>query len=380
MIEFDMLKVIGNYGKNFHNLGVAALIMGTEFQIISSNLYARRDYPFLASPEGMPRLAMNYGTDKLLAMLGEDGVIFFSELVAYEDTRIVLVPIYHDARIAAVAALFVGNDSIIEHGALHQKSLSADIISSGIRTSVDSIFQSLDALILKSDVLGVNWVAPHVNQIAQQGYQTLRIAANVTEYVRLQNGEMLLTPATCNLSAWLEEIRDALEGMAKNCGIPLHVMIPHEDCLVSLDISHFESAFFNVLHNAFYYTKAGNEVFVALRLIPGGASITIQDKGLGIPPDALESVTNPFYSYSHGMSIGGAGLGLTIAQRVVHAHNGELSITSESGEGTEVVITLPAKTFSGILPLAQYEPDYQIPRNRFSMLYIGLAGIATSPY
>ena len=66
----------------------------------------------------------------------------------------------------------------------------------------------------------------------------------------------------------------------------------------------------------------------------------VKDNGTGIPPDVLERIFEPFFTTKE---VGqGTGLGLSTVDRIVSAHNGELTIESEVGKGTVITVSLPA--------------------------------------
>ena len=377
MIEFDLLKALGGYILAMRELSMPILICRPNFEVITANNAAQNIYPGLTALNSIKILFEEYDTNKLREELERLGTVSISDMVTLDDVKIVLMPLMQDEELLAIALLFDRGQALPANQSINYKSKTADTLANGLRTTMDGMFRSLDALVQRSDLLGMEWVTPYADQISTQGYQTLRIATNVTEYVRLQNGELRTEPYVFNIAAWLEEIRETIAEISKTAGVSVHSMIPHEDSMVMADILHFELAFFNILHNAIYYTKPGNKVFIALRNVSGGAEITVQDSGLGIPEDILPHVTEPYFSYSHGRNSGGAGLGLTLAARIITTQGGKLSINSESGEGTRVVIFMPERDFSASLTFAQNE---QSTRNRFSPLYIGLAGVGVSPY
>jgi signal transduction histidine kinase len=71
----------------------------------------------------------------------------------------------------------------------------------------------------------------------------------------------------------------------------------------------------------------------------GGVVIEVHDEGVGIPPEELDSLFQPF----HGSFAKGSGLGLAIVHRIVSDYNGEIHVSSRPGEGTTVSVRLPAR-------------------------------------
>ena len=68
--------------------------------------------------------------------------------------------------------------------------------------------------------------------------------------------------------------------------------------------------------------------------------LTVRDEGVGIPPEQLERLFQPF----HGTFAQGSGLGLAIVHRIVTDYNGEIRVSSSLQSGTSVVVRLPART------------------------------------
>ncbi|QGG40639.1 sensor histidine kinase [Aeromicrobium yanjiei] len=104
----------------------------------------------------------------------------------------------------------------------------------------------------------------------------------------------------------------------------------------------------NLLTNAVKFSHAGGQVRVEVVAEPApdggrGARIRVADDGTGIEPDELRRITEPFYRSreSRRRRIAGVGLGLTLVQALVSEHRGTLTIDSEPGRGTEVVVRLP---------------------------------------
>lgn len=102
----------------------------------------------------------------------------------------------------------------------------------------------------------------------------------------------------------------------------------------------------NVIGNAVKYAPEGGPVDVAVRVEGGLAVVEVRDCGLGISPEDLPHVFEPFYrgNRAEDTSIRGTGLGLSIVRSLVKLHGGSISADSVPGEGTTVRFSLPLAT------------------------------------
>jgi signal transduction histidine kinase len=96
-----------------------------------------------------------------------------------------------------------------------------------------------------------------------------------------------------------------------------------------------------VLENAIKYTDEG-VVALTASAEDGCVRAAIADTGPGIADDDLPHVFERFYRGDPSRAAGGTGLGLSIARQIATAHGGHIELTSESGSGTTVTVTLPA--------------------------------------
>jgi two-component system sensor histidine kinase ArlS len=96
----------------------------------------------------------------------------------------------------------------------------------------------------------------------------------------------------------------------------------------------------NISVNACKYSP-DQHAEIILMVSPEEFTIHIIDKGLGIPEKELENIFQPFYRMEETRSVGGFGLGLSLASRIVKLHKGEIKVESASGIGTTFVLHLP---------------------------------------
>ena len=111
--------------------------------------------------------------------------------------------------------------------------------------------------------------------------------------------------------------------------------------LIDVDENQLGQCLLNLLINAFQALGDQGQIRLRSRAEDGDILIEVADDGPGIPPEDLERIFEFYYTTKDE----GTGLGLSIAQRIVHQHAGTLSVESQRGEGTRLVIRLP-----GVIP------------------------------
>lgn len=97
----------------------------------------------------------------------------------------------------------------------------------------------------------------------------------------------------------------------------------------------------NLLANAFKFTEAGDRVTLLATGSEGRLVFEVSDTGLGIEPASLDRIFDRYYQTGNGKRAAGSGLGLAIAREVVSRHGGDITVSSEEGEGTTFHVTLP---------------------------------------
>jgi len=103
------------------------------------------------------------------------------------------------------------------------------------------------------------------------------------------------------------------------------------------DSIKLREVFFNLLRNAKESIPGHGSIYFDARLSASNVVITIQDSGIGIPAEYLETIFTPFVTYKEN----GTGLGLAICKRIIEGHHGKISVTSVPNKGTTFTLLLP---------------------------------------
>jgi len=118
-----------------------------------------------------------------------------------------------------------------------------------------------------------------------------------------------------------------------------------QDAVVLGDRDALEQAVLILVDNAVKYTPGGGRIAVSTAVHDGRIELAVEDSGPGVPANLLPRLGERFFRVDKARSRemgGGAGLGLSIARRIVAAHGGSLDIRSAPGAGTTVTVSLTA--------------------------------------
>jgi two-component system sensor histidine kinase PilS (NtrC family) len=120
----------------------------------------------------------------------------------------------------------------------------------------------------------------------------------------------------------------------------VEVDVPPEELWYEADESQIKQVVWNLATNGLRAMPDGGRLRLA-GAVDGSAGdviLTVQDEGIGIPPEDLDGLFQPF----HGRFAKGSGLGLAIVHRIINDYNGEIRVSSQPGKGTAVSVRLPA--------------------------------------
>lgn len=185
----------------------------------------------------------------------------------------------------------------------------------------------------------------YVRMIQQSSEHLLQLIDDLSEISKIEAGHYELREEPVVLKAVVNGAVDLINIQARAKGIAISADVPG-DLILKVDARALRQILLNLLSNAVKFTLEGGKVaIVASIAADAGVVVKISDNGMGIPPEALERVFNPFERANSGASksVEGTGLGLSIARRMVTMHGGTISLKSEVGKGTVATVTFPAE-------------------------------------
>lgn len=175
-----------------------------------------------------------------------------------------------------------------------------------------------------------------------------RLVGDILLLAQAETGNLPLVKVQVELDTLLLEV--FREAQVLSAGVNIHIG-EIDQALVLGDRDRLKQLLLNLVSNALKFTPEGGRVTLGLARVNDWARLAVADTGSGIPPSDLPRIFERFYRADKARSraLGGAGLGLSIAQRIAQMHGGRIEVASDgiAGHGA---------TFSVWLPLAPSGP------------------------
>jgi signal transduction histidine kinase len=116
-----------------------------------------------------------------------------------------------------------------------------------------------------------------------------------------------------------------------------------KSCLVHIDQEKMQWVVMELVDNAIKFTQPGGKVTVELEQTDGFAVFKVVDTGIGISPERLSEIFEPYHQLdgSSTRHYGGIGLGLALVKKIIEAHGSSVMVNSEAGKGTLIQFRLP---------------------------------------
>ena len=214
-------------------------------------------------------------------------------------------------------------------------------MSHEIRTPMNAILGMLE--LASQDPALAPYTGEQLRIASESANGLLDLIGDVLDISSIESGQLTLAPEPCELAPLLQSVARAFAGMAEQKGLNYRVEL---DPLprVLIDGPRLRQIVFNLLGNAIKFTERG-EVSLQASLVGCAEQpqlhLLIRDSGVGIAPDKLPGLFNPFYRAHDPYQFAGTGLGLNIARMLCQLMGGKIAVSSELGIGTELRIRLP---------------------------------------
>jgi two-component system phosphate regulon sensor histidine kinase PhoR len=171
----------------------------------------------------------------------------------------------------------------------------------------------------------------------------LDLINDLLDVARIESGHAVQQQVPLQLEAILAGTMRLMRAKAQALGVTLKLLLPPELPEVLADVRGMEEVFTNLISNAIKYSPDGGEVTVSAEIQGDFLEVRVTDKGIGIEPEEIPKIFEPFYRVKHPKTrhVIGTGLGLPIVKGIVEAHRGSVTVESTPGRGSTFKVVLP---------------------------------------
>jgi signal transduction histidine kinase len=183
-------------------------------------------------------------------------------------------------------------------------------------------------------------------EICQRNVQEMsELLEDLRDYSVLISGAASVQIEEINVGAFGSELEASFHAIAQAVGVRLELQIDPDLDVILSDRKKIRQIVRNLITNAINYCQKPNpRILLEFRGVDQSSwQIAVEDAGIGIPPEHLDSIFDEFKRVSPSEVIKGTGLGLAITKRLVEELRGNIQVFSEVGEGSRFVVTMPKR-------------------------------------
>jgi signal transduction histidine kinase len=192
-----------------------------------------------------------------------------------------------------------------------------------------------------------------VDRLIGAGGRLAALVEDMLDVSRIRLGQLPLRLQPVDLTGLVRRVALAFQEQHGAGQHRFQLDFPSAPCVVVADDDRIEQVLSNVLENAVKYTPGGGTIRIAVRIGESAARVTVTDRGIGLPLEALESIFEPFGRAANATrsNLPGLGLGLFICRNIVERHGGRIWAESRGeGHGTTMTVWLPFTDLADAVP------------------------------
>lgn len=218
-----------------------------------------------------------------------------------------------------------------------------DILGHELRSPLAAIRNALHVLELQGDDTATReWV----RSLMERQTQCMgRLVDDLLEVSRIEHGKIQLHKQSLDLAQTVARAVETVRASIEERGHQLQVTLPPKPVVLDADPMRLEQLLTNLLNNAAKYMEPGGRIWVMAEVRDGDAVLQVRDSGIGIDPEMLPHIFDPFWQVERTLnqSQGGLGIGLALVRKLAEMHGGSARAFSAGlGCGSEFVVCLPA--------------------------------------
>lgn len=309
------------------------------------NRYCREHYPFLCGRDGVLSLLQGYDVQSIIHSLQiQSGVLSYPSLVPMVHTSLTLSPIFDQGLLIGALVHFTVTSTELFSSNTNRAQEMLQNFSSTLRDPLSLIFSAISSMARRLEVDDVISCEAMLQEIYHACYHMLKACSSLSEYASYANGLTLLNLHSVPLDIYLNDLLHNMQMMLRRSGITLQYQLPKEPLNAVLDPDKLVVVLSSLISNsAAFMEESGDNRKIQVEVEASKHSIrfVVSDNGLGIPPEILPQVFEPFFTYGRNdLQHTHLGLGLTLCKLIIRHHGGDISILSTPERGTTVTFTI----------------------------------------
>jgi signal transduction histidine kinase len=219
------------------------------------------------------------------------------------------------------------------------------VASHELKTPITTLklqFQFLDRIVGKKEFILKEDLIKPFSRVQDQIRRLTLLIDDLLDVTRINSGKMEYHQETFDIVPFINDVAEQFEGEAAKVGV--EIIIDGEDSLIGCwDKDRLEQVLVNLVTNALKY---GNSQPIHIRIARSETDvvISVKDRGIGITPENLSRIFERYERVADDRQVSGLGLGLWIVKKIVEGLGGDITVTSQYGEGSIFTLNLPLTT------------------------------------
>jgi CheY-like chemotaxis protein len=241
------------------------------------------------------------------------------------------------------------------------KSTSLANMSHELRTPMNAIIGYSEMLMEDAEDEGNEETVGDLRKIHAAGKHLLALINDVLDLSKIEAGKMDLYLESFEIPTMIEDVATTVSSVVQKKNNRLNLDIDPSLERMRADLTKLRQSLFNLISNAAKFTENDEITLSARKLDQDWVQFAVADRGIGIPPEKLETIFEEFSQADESTTrdFGGTGLGLAITKRFCQMMGGEIDVESTLGEGSTFTIRLPLRV--ALATLAQQEAERAAP-------------------
>lgn len=217
-------------------------------------------------------------------------------------------------------------------------------------------------------------VIEYINMVKRNSLKMLKLVNNLIDATKFENNYYTINKKNIDIISMVEGTVSCIDRYAKQKNIQLIFDTNKEECIAAVDPEVIDRIIMNLLSNAIKFSPNDTNIFINMFIDKEHMKISIKDEGPGISDEDKEKIFNRFFQTTKKKENDntGSGIGLDLVNYLTKSHDGDVSVISENGNGTEFIVKIPRVRIEELEDIATRCPSEKIQmlEIEFSDIYL----------